>query len=68
MDELLKTILEQTPTVAGLLLLALVLYRQNDKQQIQNDKLVERIINLTLEVRDCVDKITSAVSQQEETD
>jgi len=68
MDELITTILQQTPTVAGLLLLALVLYRQNEKQQVQNDKLVERIINLTIEMRGCVETITQAIRQQEETD
>lgn len=68
MDELITTILQQAPTVAGLLLLALVLYRQNEKQQVQNDRLVERIINLTIEMRGCVETITQAIRQQEETD
>lgn len=68
MDELITTILQQAPTVAGLLLLALVLYRQNEKQQVQNDRLVERIISLTIEMRGCVETVTQAIRQQEETD
>lgn len=68
MDELFKTVIEQAPTMLGLVVLAVVLYRQNEKAQIQNDKLVERIINLTVEMRDCVKTVASAVSQQEETD
>lgn len=68
MDELFKTVIEQAPTMLGLVILAVVLYRQNEKAQIQNDKLVERIINLTVEMRDCVKTVASAVGQQEETD
>lgn len=68
MDELITTILQQAPTVAGLLLLALVLYRQNERQQAANDKLIERIISLTLEMRGCVETIKQAIRQQEETD
>lgn len=68
MNDLITLVVEQFPTLAGLVVLAVVLYRQNEKTQETNDRLVERIINLTVEMRDCVKKMTAAVGQQEETD
>jgi len=68
MNDLITLVVEQFPTLAGLIVLAVVLYRQNEKTQETNDRLVERIINLTVEMRDCVKNVTAAVVQQEETD
>jgi Tfp pilus assembly protein PilN len=63
-DDLIKTVIEQFPTLAGILLLALVLYRQNEKAQATNDRLTNQIIELAIEMRDCL----KAASQQKETD
>jgi hypothetical protein len=68
MDELLTTVIEQTPTMIGLVALAYVLWRQTERQQVANDKLLERIIALTIEMRDCVKTATQTIRQQEETD
>jgi hypothetical protein len=68
MDELLTTVIEQAPTMLGLAALAYVLWRQTERQQIANDKLLERIIMLTIEMRDCVKTVTQTIRQQEEID
>lgn len=68
MNDLITLVVEQFPTLAGLVVLAVVLYKQNEKTQETNDRLVERIITLTVEMRDCVKTVALAVNQQEETD
>jgi len=47
MEELIKLVIEQSPTFIGLLLLAFVLYRQNERLL---DNLFDEIDNLASEV------------------
>lgn len=68
MDDMFRLVIEQAPTMLGLVALAAVLYRQNEKAQQANDKLLERIISLTIEIRDCAQTVREQVSQQKETD
>ena len=64
MDDFIVKLIEQAPTFIGLIALAFVLYKQNEKQEQHNDILLERLIELSKEIRDCI----KAASQQEETD